>query len=45
MNRLIFLGSDSGIEIDGRLQSDMIPNEVDRFLRGKDINREIRTQC
>ena len=46
-DKLIFLGSDSGIEIDGRLQSDMIPNEVDRFLRGKDVNREIHyfLQC
>ena len=40
-DKLIFLGSDVGINEEGRLLHAMIPNEVDRFLRGRDINREI----
>ncbi|WP_227430910.1 amino-acid N-acetyltransferase [Psychrobacter sp. I-STPA6b] len=40
-DKLIFLGSDVGINDNGRLLHAMIPNEVDRFLRGRDINREI----
>lgn len=40
-DKLIFLGNDTGISDEGRLLSDMIPKEIDRFLRGRDINREI----
>ncbi len=40
-DKLIFLSREDGISIDGRLQSDMIPNEVDRFLRDKDKRSEI----
>ncbi len=40
-DKLIFLGRESGVSDEGRLLQEMIPNEVDRFLRGRDINREI----
>lgn len=40
-DKLIFLGEETGINDDDRLLRQMIPNEVDRFLRDKDLNREI----
>ena len=40
-DKLIFLGEEAGINDDDRLLSDMIPNEVDRFLRDRDLNSEI----
>lgn len=40
-DKLIFLGEESGVSDETHLLREMIPNEVDRFLRGKDLNREI----
>ena len=40
-DKLIFLGEEAGINDGDRLLREMIPNEVDRFLRDRDINREI----
>lgn len=46
-DKLIFLGEDAGISDGDRLLHEMIPNEVDRFLRGRDLNKEINyfLQC
>ncbi len=40
-DKLIFLGKETGINDNGRLLREMIPNEVDRFLRDRDLNCEI----
>lgn len=40
-DKLIFLGEETGINDHGRLLREMIPNEVDRFLRDRDLNCEI----
>ena len=40
-DKLIFLGADMGIRHGERLLREMIPNEVDRFLRGKSMSDEI----
>lgn len=40
-DKLIFLGAETGINDNQRLLHEMIPNEVDRFLRGRDLNCEI----
>ena len=40
-DKLIFLGEESGISVNDRLLGAMIPNEIDRFLRDRDINVEI----
>ncbi|WP_169393213.1 MULTISPECIES: amino-acid N-acetyltransferase [Psychrobacter] len=40
-DKLIFLGEETGINDNGRLLREMIPNEVDRFLRDRDLNCEI----
>jgi len=40
-DKLIFLGEQSGISDGERLLHEMIPNEVDRFLRDRDTNLEI----
>ena len=40
-DKLIFLGAEADIEDNGRLLHEMIPNEVDRFLRGRDLTNEI----
>ncbi|EGK07288.1 amino-acid N-acetyltransferase [Psychrobacter sanguinis] len=40
-DKLIFLGGETGINEEGRLLHAMIPNEVDRFLRDRDLEREI----
>lgn len=40
-DKLIFLGAEDGISKDGRLLHEMIPNEVDRFLRDRDEKEEI----
>ncbi|WP_300474369.1 amino-acid N-acetyltransferase [uncultured Psychrobacter sp.] len=40
-DKLIFLGEEADIEDNGRPLHEMIPNEVDRFLRERDINHEI----
>jgi len=40
-DKLIFLGEEAGINDDDRLLREMIPNEVDRFLRDRDLNCEI----
>lgn len=40
-DKLIFLGQDMGIRDGERLLREMIPNEVDRFLRGQDPKEEI----
>ncbi|MGP4952489.1 amino-acid N-acetyltransferase, partial [Psychrobacter sp. T6-1] len=34
-------GAEAGINDDDRLLSEMIPNEVDRFLRDRDLNQEL----
>ena len=40
-DKLIFLGEEADIEDKGRLLREMIPNEVDRFLRARDLDNEI----
>ncbi|MGM8887875.1 amino-acid N-acetyltransferase, partial [Psychrobacter sp. 1U2] len=40
-DKLIFLGEEADINDNGRLLHEMIPNEVDRFLRERDLNNEI----
>ena len=40
-DKLIFLGEEAGINDGDRLLHEMIPNEVDRFLRGRDLNCEL----
>lgn len=40
-DKLIFLGAQTAVSDEGRLLREMIPNEVDRFLRGKDGALEI----
>ncbi len=40
-DKLIFLGDEDGVSDEGRLLSSLIPKEIDRFLRDRDINREI----
>ena len=40
-DKLILLGEETGINDNNRLLREMIPNEVDRFLRGRDLNCEI----
>ncbi|MDO5768876.1 MAG: amino-acid N-acetyltransferase [Psychrobacter sp.] len=40
-DKLIFLGAETGISDGDRLLPQMIPNEVERFLRDRDINIEI----
>lgn len=40
-DKLIFLGQETGISDGDRLLPQMIPNEVERFLRDRDINVEI----
>lgn len=40
-DKLIFLGAEDGISKNGRLLHEMIPNEVDRFLRDRDEKEEI----
>ncbi|MEO1851631.1 MAG: amino-acid N-acetyltransferase, partial [Psychrobacter sp.] len=40
-DKLIFLGEEAGINDGDRLLHEMIPNEVDRFLRDRDLNCEI----
>lgn len=40
-DKLIFLGSEAGINDNDRLLREMIPAEVNRFLRGRDLNREL----
>ncbi|MDO4250246.1 MAG: amino-acid N-acetyltransferase [Moraxella sp.] len=40
-DKLIFLGDKDGISDNGRLLAEMIPNEVDRFLRDKDTADEL----
>lgn len=40
-DKLIFLGEETGINDNDRLLREMIPNEVDRFLRDRDLNCEI----
>ena len=40
-DKLILLGEDAGINDGERLLREMIPNEVDRFLRDRDLNSEI----
>lgn len=40
-DKLIFLGEKTGINDNERLLREMIPNEVDRFLRDRDLNGEI----
>lgn len=42
-DKLIFLGETSGVSDGERLLREMIPNEVDRFLRDKDLSLEINT--
>lgn len=42
-DKLIFLGETAGVDDNGRLLREMIPNEVDRFLRDKDLSLEINT--
>lgn len=42
-DKLIFLGATTAVNDEGRLLREMIPNEVDRFLRGQDISLEINT--
>lgn len=42
-DKLIFLGETTGVDDNGRLLREMIPNEVDRFLRDKDLSLEINT--
>ncbi len=42
-DKLIFLGKNSGVQDGERLLREMIPNEVDRFLRDKDLSFEINT--
>lgn len=40
-DKLIFLGEDEGVSEGGRLLTELIPHEVDRFLRDKDLNQEL----
>ena len=40
-DKLILLGEEAGINDGDRLLREMIPNEVDRFLRDRDLNSEI----
>lgn len=40
-DKLIFLGDKAGVSDGERLLAEMIPNEVDRFLRDKDLSEEI----
>lgn len=40
-DKLIFLGKEADINDNGRLLHEMIPNEVDRFLRSRDVTNEI----
>ena len=40
-DKLIFLGSAADVDDNGRLLHEMIPNEVERFLRERDLNSEI----
>jgi len=40
-DKLIFLGEEADVNDNGRLLHEMIPNEVDRFLRERDLNNEI----
>lgn len=40
-DKLIFLGAQTAVNDEGRLLREMIPNEVDRFLRGRDLSLEI----
>ena len=40
-DKLIFLGAQADINDNGRPLHEMIPNEVDRFLRARDANNEI----
>ncbi|MBS9779075.1 MAG: amino-acid N-acetyltransferase [Moraxellaceae bacterium] len=40
-DKLIFLGKEDGVSDEGRLLSSLIPKEIDRFLRDRDINKEI----
>ncbi|MDN5566830.1 MAG: amino-acid N-acetyltransferase [Psychrobacter sp.] len=40
-DKLIFLGEEADINDNGRPLHEMIPNEVDRFLRERDVNNEI----
>ncbi|MBO1531931.1 amino-acid N-acetyltransferase [Psychrobacter sp. F1192] len=40
-DKLILLGEEAGINDGERLLREMIPNEVDRFLRDRDLNSEI----
>ena len=40
-DKLIFLGEEADINDNGRLLHEMIPHEVDRFLRERDLNNEI----
>lgn len=42
-DKLIFLGETVGVKDGERLLREMIPNEVDRFLRDKDLSLEINT--
>lgn len=40
-DKLIFLGEEADVNDNGRLLYEMIPNEVDRFLRERNLNNEI----
>ncbi len=40
-DKLIFLGEEADVNDNGRLLYEMIPNEVDRFLRERHLNNEI----
>ncbi len=40
-DKLIFLGDEDGVSDEGRLLSSLIPKEIDRFLRDRDIDKEI----
>lgn len=42
-DKLIFLGDSAGVSDGDRLMKEMIPNEVDRFLRDKDLTEETHT--
>lgn len=40
-DKLIFLGDEDGVSDENRLLSALIPKEIDRFLRDRDIDKEI----